>query len=73
MTAVDDVKSKIDIVDVIGQYAPLKKAGRTFKALCPFHNEKTPSFVVYPDQGTWRCFGACTTGGDVFKIGRAHV
>jgi DNA primase len=68
MTAVDDVKSKIDIVDVIGQYAPLKKAGRNFKALCPFHNEKTPSFVVFPDQGTWHCFGACSTGGDVFTF-----
>ena len=50
MSVVDDVKSKIDIVDVIGQYVTLKKAGRTFKALCPFHHEKTPSLVVYPDE-----------------------
>ena len=68
MSVVDDVKQKIDIVDVIGQYATLKKAGRNFKALCPFHNEKTPSFVVFPDQGTWHCFGACNTGGDVFSF-----
>ncbi len=68
MSVVDDVKQKIDIVDVIGQYATLKKAGRNFKALCPFHNEKTPSFVVFPDQGTWHCFGACNTGGDVFTF-----
>ena len=68
MSVVDDVKQKIDIVDVIGQYAPLKKAGRNFKALCPFHNEKTPSFIVFPDQGTWHCFGACGTGGDVFTF-----
>jgi DNA primase len=68
MTVVDDVKQKIDIVDVIGQYVTLKKAGRNYKALCPFHNEKTPSFVVYPDQGTWHCFGACNTGGDVFTF-----
>lgn len=68
MSVVDDVKSKIDIVDVIGQYATLKKAGRNFKALCPFHNEKTPSFIVFPDQGTWHCFGACSTGGDVFSF-----
>ncbi len=68
MSAVDDVKQKIDIVDVIGQYVTLKKAGRNFKALCPFHNEKTPSFVVFPDQGTWHCFGACNTGGDVFAF-----
>lgn len=68
MSVVDDVKSKIDIVDVIGQYVTLKKAGRNFKALCPFHNEKTPSFVVYPDEGRWYCFGACHTGGDVFTF-----
>ncbi|HEX7588810.1 MAG TPA: DNA primase, partial [Anaerolineae bacterium] len=68
MSVVDDVKQKIDIVDVIGQYVTLKKAGRNFKALCPFHNEKTPSFVVYPDQGTWHCFGSCGTGGDVFTF-----
>jgi DNA primase len=68
MTVVDDVKQKIDIVDVIGSYVTLKKAGRNFKALCPFHNEKTPSFVVFPDQGTWHCFGACATGGDVFSF-----
>ena len=68
MSVVDDVKSKIDIVDVIGQYATLKKAGRTFKALCPFHTEKTPSFVVYPDEGRWHCFGSCNTGGDVFTF-----
>lgn len=68
MSVVDDVKQKIDIVDVIGQYATLKKAGRNFKALCPFHNEKTPSFIVFPDQGTWHCFGACNTGGDVFSF-----
>ena len=68
MSVVDDVKQKIDIVDVIGQYTTLKKAGRNFKALCPFHNEKTPSFIVFPDQGTWHCFGACGTGGDVFTF-----
>ncbi|MBM3129893.1 MAG: DNA primase [Chloroflexi bacterium] len=68
MSVVDDVKSKIDIVDVIGQYATLKKAGRNFKALCPFHNEKTPSFIVFPDQNTWHCFGSCNTGGDVFTF-----
>lgn len=68
MSVVDDVKQKIDIVDVIGQYVTLKKAGRNFKALCPFHNEKTPSFIVFPDQGTWHCFGSCSTGGDVFTF-----
>ncbi len=68
MSAIDDVKQKTDIVDIIGQYATLKKAGRNFKALCPFHNEKTPSFVVYPEEGTWHCFGACNTGGDAFTF-----
>lgn len=68
MAAIDDVKQKTDIVDVIGQYVTLKKAGRNFKALCPFHNEKTPSFIVFPDQGTWHCFGACNTGGDAFTF-----
>jgi DNA primase len=68
MSVVDDVKQKTDIIDVIGQYVTLKKAGRNFKALCPFHSEKTPSFVVYPDEGTWHCFGACSTGGDVFAF-----
>ncbi|HEX9074221.1 MAG TPA: DNA primase, partial [Anaerolineae bacterium] len=68
MSTVDDVKQKIDIVDVIGQYVTLKRAGRNFKALCPFHNEKTPSFIVFPDQGTWHCFGSCGMGGDVFTF-----
>lgn len=68
MSTVDDVKQKIDIVDVIGQYVTLKRAGRNFKALCPFHSEKTPSFIVFPDQGTWHCFGSCGMGGDVFTF-----
>jgi DNA primase len=68
MSVVDDVKQKIDIVEVIGQYASLKKAGRNLSALCPFHSEKTPSFLVYPEQQSWHCFGACNTGGDVFSF-----
>jgi DNA primase len=68
MSAIDDVKQKIDIVDVIGQYTKLTKAGKTFRALCPFHQEKNPSFYVYPEQQSWHCFGACNTGGDVFSF-----
>ncbi len=68
MSAIDEVKQKIDIVEVIGQYATLKKAGRNLTALCPFHSEKHPSFFVYPEQQSWHCFGACNTGGDVFAF-----
>lgn len=68
MSVVDEIKQKIEIVDFIGSYAQLKKAGRNYKALCPFHNEKTPSFIVFPEQGTWHCFGACGTGGDIFTF-----
>jgi DNA primase len=67
MSVVDDVKSKIDILDVIGQYVTLKKAGRNFKALCPFHKEKTPSFHVHPQRQIFHCFG-CHKGGDVFTF-----
>jgi DNA primase len=68
MGAADEVKKRIDIVEFISGYTPLKKAGRTYKGLCPFHAEKTPSFVVFPDTQTWHCFGACGTGGDLFTF-----
>jgi len=68
MSVIDEVKQRTDIVEVISQYAALKKAGRTFRALCPFHSEKHPSFFVYPEQQSWHCFGACNTGGDVFSF-----
>ena len=67
-TPIEDVKSKIDIVEYIGRFVSLKKTGRNFKAPCPFHNEKTPSFIVSPDRQIWRCFGACQTGGDVISF-----
>ncbi|MBI2830855.1 MAG: DNA primase [Chloroflexi bacterium] len=68
MSVTDEIKQRTDIVEVIGQHTALAKAGRTFRGLCPFHSEKTPSFFVYPEQQSWHCFGACNTGGDVFSF-----
>ena len=68
MSVIDEVKQRTDIVEVVNQYTTLTKAGRTFKALCPLHSEKHPSFFVYPEQQSWHCFGACNTGGDVFSF-----
>jgi DNA primase len=67
MNVIDDVKQKLDIIDIIGQHITLTKSGRTFRGLCPFHSEKHPSFYVYPEQQSWHCFG-CNTGGDVFSF-----
>ncbi len=68
MDAVAEIKSKLDPVEYIGRSVRLTKSGRNFKGLCPFHSEKTPSFYVFPDRGTWRCFGSCGEGGDVFTF-----
>src|ERR687891_1627438 len=64
---IDEVRSAADIVTVISDYVSLRKAGATYKGLCPFHGEKTPSFNVNRDRGFFHCFG-CGVGGDVFKF-----
>lgn len=59
------VKETNDIADVISRYTRLRKYGKRLRGLCPLHNDKEPSLIVYPDQQKWHCFGACNTGGDV--------
>ncbi|MFA5155329.1 MAG: DNA primase [Patescibacteria group bacterium] len=67
MGQAEDIKSKLDIVEVIREYVPVRAVGANFQALCPFHNEKTPSFVISPEKQIWHCFG-CGRGGDVFSF-----
>lgn len=64
---IDEVRARADIVDIIGELVPLKKAGREYKANCPFHEERTPSFYVVPDKGFYKCFG-CGKSGSVFDF-----
>jgi DNA primase len=70
MSTIDEVKAKIDIVDLVSEAGvKLRHAGRNYTGFCPFHeNKHTPAFVVWPETGTWRCFGACNEGGDIFKF-----
>ena len=64
---IETIKAKIDVVEEVGLVVALQKSGKSFKGLCPFHNERTPSFYVFGESQTWHCFG-CNEGGDVFTF-----
>src|ERR1700676_534017 len=64
---IEQIKAKIDVVEEIGLVVAVQKSGKSYKGHCPFHNERTASFYVFPESQTWRCFG-CNEGGDVFSF-----
>ncbi|GAB4425745.1 MAG: DNA primase [Anaerolineales bacterium] len=70
MTSTEEIKARIDIVDLVSEAGvQLRKSGRNYTGFCPFHeNKRTPAFVVWPETGTWKCFGQCNDGGDIFKF-----
>src|SRR5690606_31530439 len=68
---IEAIRNRIDIVDLVGRYVSLRQAGRSFKGLCPFHSEKTPSFHVNPQLGIFHCFG-CNAGGNAFAFLMRH-
>lgn len=69
MSVTDEIKARIDIVELVSETVKLRRAGKSYTGFCPFHtNTRTPAFVVFPDTGTWRCFGQCNEGGDIFRF-----
>lgn len=69
MSTIDEIKARLDIVELISETVKLRRSGKSYTGFCPFHpNSRTPAFVVFPDSGTWRCFGQCNEGGDIFKF-----
>ena len=69
MPVTDEIKARIDVVELVSETVKLRRTGKNFTGFCPFHpNSRTPAFVVFPDSGTWRCFGECNEGGDIFKF-----
>jgi DNA primase len=69
MSSIDEIKSRLDIVDLVSETVQLRRAGKNYTGFCPFHpNTRTPAFVVFQESGTWRCFGQCNEGGDIFRF-----
>ncbi|RPI86806.1 MAG: DNA primase [Chloroflexi bacterium] len=67
MSSIDEIKARLDIVDIVSETVQLRRSGKNYTGFCPFHpNSRTPAFVVFPESGTWRCFGQCNEGGDIF-------
>ena len=64
---IKEIKERLDLAEYVGRTLNLKRVGRVYQALCPFHVEKTPSFTVYPDSKSWYCFGSCDEGGDIYS------
>jgi len=68
MSSIEEIKARLDIVEIVSENVQLKRSGKNLSGFCPFHaNTRTPAFVVWPETNTWRCFGQCDEGGDVFK------
>ena len=69
MSVIDEIKARVDIVDLVSETVQLRRSGKNYTGFCPFHsNTRTPAFAVFSDTGTWRCFGQCNEGGDIFSI-----
>ncbi len=69
MSVTDEIKSRLDIIEIVSETVKLRRTGKNYSGFCPFHpNSRTPAFVIFPDSGTWRCFGQCNEGGDIFKF-----